>query len=338
MAKTKEEIKPVDWDALKAPFDQNDVKYRIQSMTGDQTKALMLPYVDSRGVQDRLDAVLGPENWKDEYIEWQMPGVQLDPMAAQTAGWDSYKNQEDKKQAAHFIDEYYQKGVKCRLSIRVGDEWITKEDGAANTSIEGVKGGISQALRRAAVKFGIGRYLYNLPDLWIPIQAAYVDGKESAYYKGSYRYYSKPDLTRFTGPVGGNTGTAGNAASGGKSATEVINQAGTGTQANTSQSGSVLENAEHGGPQAISTAEIRDYQSRIAPFAQNNPTAQQMIGLSAKEKDSMGKISKLLGAAYNIFEAGSKEQTDITKVMEDKQLPDMVTVLKNSIVVLEGRK
>jgi hypothetical protein len=53
--------------------------------------------------------------------------------------------------------------VICRLSIRVDGEWITKCDGAGDTKIEGEKGGISDALKRAAVLFGVGRYLYYLP-------------------------------------------------------------------------------------------------------------------------------------------------------------------------------
>ena len=64
----------------------------------------------------------------------------------------------------------------------------------------------------------------------------------------------------------------------------------------------------------------------------------QMIGLSAKETDSMGKTSKLLGAVYNLFAVGSKEQSDISNVMQEKNLPDMVITLKNSIKSLEVSK
>ncbi|WP_243664619.1 Rad52/Rad22 family DNA repair protein [Rhodothermus marinus] len=60
-------------------------------------------------------------------------------------------------------------GVLCGISIRIGDEWITKWDGAENTDIEPVKGGLSSAMRRAAVQWGIGRYLYRLPNQWVRI-------------------------------------------------------------------------------------------------------------------------------------------------------------------------
>jgi hypothetical protein len=55
-------------------------------------------------------------------------------------------------------------GVLCSLSIRVGDEWVTKQDGAENTQIESTKGGLSGAMKRAAVQWGCGRYLYALEE------------------------------------------------------------------------------------------------------------------------------------------------------------------------------
>jgi hypothetical protein len=55
-------------------------------------------------------------------------------------------------------------GVMCGLSVRVGDEWVTKWDGAENTDVEGVKGGLSSAMKRAAVQWGVGRYLYGLDE------------------------------------------------------------------------------------------------------------------------------------------------------------------------------
>ena len=58
----------------------------------------------------------------------------------------------------------------CNLSIRVGGEWISKEDGAPFTDFEAFKGGISDALKRAAVKYGIGRYLYDAPIQWVPLR------------------------------------------------------------------------------------------------------------------------------------------------------------------------
>jgi len=83
-----------------------------------------LAYITARDVMQRLDDVFGVDGWSDEY-------------------------------------DYIGGRMICKLKCRFGDTWITKSDGADDTQIEGAKGGISDALKRAAVKFGIGRYLYH---------------------------------------------------------------------------------------------------------------------------------------------------------------------------------
>ena len=112
---------------LKNEFPRESVSWRAQTLTQKGDKALALAYIDARDVMDRLDDVCGPNNWQTEYFE--------------TA-----------------------KGrVICSLSIFICDRWITKADGAGDTDVEGDKGGISDAFKRAAVHWGIGRYLYDLP-------------------------------------------------------------------------------------------------------------------------------------------------------------------------------
>lgn len=119
---------------LKKPFPPESVSFRIGSRTGDKTKGIGLAYIDARDVMDRLDAVCGPHYWQDRY-------------------------------------EFHGSKTVCYLSIRIGDEWITKADGAGDSDVEAEKGAISDALKRAAVKWGIGRYLYDMPNLWVPLEA-----------------------------------------------------------------------------------------------------------------------------------------------------------------------
>ncbi len=138
----------MDLKLLAEPFDSKDVEFRAGATTQDKTKALALAYITSRAVMDRLDQAVGPENWRDEY----------------TAGPDG--------------------GVLCGISIRIDDEWITKFDGAANTNYEAVKGGLSDAFKRAAVKWAIGRYLYALPSPWV---ACEVRGKTVKIDEGEAR-------------------------------------------------------------------------------------------------------------------------------------------------------
>jgi hypothetical protein len=60
--------------------------------------------------------------------------------------------------------------VVCRLRLFLGGQWITKMDvGSPSEQPDGgdrLKAAFSDALKRAAVKYGIGRYLYRLPATW----------------------------------------------------------------------------------------------------------------------------------------------------------------------------
>lgn len=135
MTVTPEEIK-----LLSAEFPLDAIHWRAQTVTKDGTKALALAYLDARDVMDRLDSVLGPENWQDRY-------------------------------------EFNGPRTICYLSIRIDGEWITKADGAGDTDVEAEKGAISDSLKRAAVKWGIGRYLYDLGNVWVPCQSSEYQGK-----------------------------------------------------------------------------------------------------------------------------------------------------------------
>lgn len=117
---------------LKDCFPAADIEWRLQSCGEKNGKfwGKCLAYVTNRAIQNRLDEICGPENWKNEY----------------TKAPDG--------------------GVLCGISIKINNEWITKWDGAENTDIEGVKGGLSGSMKRAAVQWGIGRYLYNLEENW----------------------------------------------------------------------------------------------------------------------------------------------------------------------------
>lgn len=119
--------------ALSAPFPRDEVLGRIGTKTKDGRKAQILAYVDARTVMKRLDDVLGVGGWTDE----------IRPIA------DG-------------------KGFICRLGIRIpGGDWIYREDVADLSQVEAVKGGASDAFKRAAVKFGVGRYLYDLGSPWV---------------------------------------------------------------------------------------------------------------------------------------------------------------------------
>lgn len=133
----------MDFTALHAEFPRSAVSWRAQSLTQTGDKALALAYIDARDVMNRLDDVCGPEGWEDSYVE--------------TA-----------------------KGrLICTIRLRVGEEWVAKSDGAGSTDVEGDKGAISDAFKRCAVKWGIGRYLYDIESPWVPCETKEFNGKKS---------------------------------------------------------------------------------------------------------------------------------------------------------------
>ena len=118
---------------LKKPFEADQVKWRVMrsGVTNEKPWAIVVPYIDSRAVQDRLDEVFGFGGWKNEL-----------QMVSPT-------------------------GFLSGISVKINDEWITRWDGAEGNNTNGmdvIKAGASDALKRTAVLFGIGRYLYSLEE------------------------------------------------------------------------------------------------------------------------------------------------------------------------------
>lgn len=116
---------------LERPFDAKKISWRVGATSKDKTKAIPLAYIDARDVMYRLDEVFG--------MDWQC----------------KYSHAENK--------------TICEIGVLVNDTWIWRSGGAGDTDIEAEKGAISDAFKRAAVLFGIGRYLYNIPNSWVEI-------------------------------------------------------------------------------------------------------------------------------------------------------------------------
>jgi hypothetical protein len=118
---------------LAEPFNPAEVHFKPQVVSGN--RALAIAYIDARAVMDRLDEVAGVGGWSDAY------------------------------------DTLPDGSVVCRLSVRIGKEWVTKVDVGSPSDQKDAgdkrKAAFSDALKRAAVKFGVGRYLYSLPSVWV---------------------------------------------------------------------------------------------------------------------------------------------------------------------------
>lgn len=148
----------MDFKELSAYFPASDIEWRIgqAGKKNDGTIwAKALAYIDNRAIMDRLDSVCGPAGWHNEFRAGQGPGILC--------------------------------GISIRLPIDDGAEnvwqWVTKWDGADSTDIEAVKGGLSSAMKRAAVQWGIGRYLYDFPATWVETSRERRDGWNYAKLK-----------------------------------------------------------------------------------------------------------------------------------------------------------
>lgn len=131
--KTPEELR----QALAAPFSNGDIEWRISATTQDKTKGLAVPYVTNRAIQNRLDSTVGIDGWQNEFKPWKDGKAQL-----------------------------------CGISIyfQQQKQWLTKWDGADDSDFESVKGGLSDSMKRAAVEWGVGRYLYGMTQIWVKVE------------------------------------------------------------------------------------------------------------------------------------------------------------------------
>lgn len=99
-------------------------KWRVQS--ANQYGASCVAYIDARQVQDLLDDVVGAAHWQCKYEE-------------------------------------HKGNLFCSIGVRDLETWIWKSDCGVESNVEKQKGEASDAFKRAAVMWGIGRFLYSKP-------------------------------------------------------------------------------------------------------------------------------------------------------------------------------
>ena len=56
--------------ALSKPFAPEDLEWRLQQTFEEKMRGIAVPYVTNRAIQNRLDEVVGPENWCNKYRPW----------------------------------------------------------------------------------------------------------------------------------------------------------------------------------------------------------------------------------------------------------------------------
>jgi len=161
-------------EQLRKPFPASKISFKVQTKPSEKGNSLVVAYIDARDVMERLDEVVGPD-WSDRYEK------------AGTA-----------------------QGLVCYLTVC----GVTRADvGDDNNENEPVKSAYSDAFKRAAVKFGVGRFLYDLPKMWAKAKPA---GKSFVLEDGEIeRLRRQVDdflAGKKTAPAAGNGSNGGSAA------------------------------------------------------------------------------------------------------------------------------
>ena len=134
---------------LTKPLEADSIDFKPAQLNQfhDDVYANILAYKDARVDMFVLDQVCGAENWQNEYKR------------------DS-------------------KGVlQCGIGIYYDERWIWKWSNGTPSDFESEKGEYSDALKRAGFMWGIGRELYDYPQIRVLLQEneyRIVDGKPRA--------------------------------------------------------------------------------------------------------------------------------------------------------------
>lgn len=107
-------------------------QWRVQSYSKNKATATCVAYIDARDVMELLDEVCGPDNWQSDFKE----------VSGQIYGGVGIFIKSD--------------------DLLGGNKWVWKWDTGSESNVEKEKGQASDAFKRAAVKWGIGRFLYDL--------------------------------------------------------------------------------------------------------------------------------------------------------------------------------
>lgn len=185
-----------DLTDLTERVDEEDISWRVRNSglrsTDSAPFAIVVPFLDSRYVMRRLDAAVGPANWQFEVAVQDEGAVKMP---------DRYYDSDAGEWRTSEVPELVRIGsARGRLGIRLDGEWIWKADAADFTDVSSVKGGVTQALRRAAVPWNIAgiRDIYRVAAEREPIFANVGDEAEYAYddvrIEGTYYDWSPPQL------------------------------------------------------------------------------------------------------------------------------------------------
>lgn len=151
---------PINYALFTRPFAPQYIDLRPGATTKDKTKCLALAYADTRAYMERLDEIVGPENWYTDLEHLPSKG-----------------NVEALLCRATIIGETRQPITKISTGYEVSSDaeaWAKAE---------------AMAFKRAWSQWGLGRYLYDLPQLWLPYDEGHkkIAGEVLSHVMNIYR-------------------------------------------------------------------------------------------------------------------------------------------------------
>jgi hypothetical protein len=172
--------KPIDWQALRAafPYEAHGV-IPTGGKSRDGKKVQVGLFLDARDIMNRLDEVIGPERWQDSYTD------------VRRERWQEKKSWFDKAGKKHEkIVDRTEVAVRCHLKVQTdASTWIERSDFGIR---DDEKGAATDAFKRAAVHFGIGRYLYHFPKFFAPVNERGYIADENAAKAAIFRLAGEP--------------------------------------------------------------------------------------------------------------------------------------------------
>jgi hypothetical protein len=141
---------------LEVPFSSEQVHWRVTNTTNDKKRGQVIPYADPRAYTDRLNALFSPQGWTREYKVETMTNITR-----------------MKKGESILSGKVL---VTCTVTILgfgshsgTGEEWADDDNGMTSAD--------AQAFKRACSCFGIGRYFYDIPPIWVDLDQNRQPGK-----------------------------------------------------------------------------------------------------------------------------------------------------------------
>lgn len=123
---------------------KDDIEVRVGSIARSGNSLTLLLYKDARVDMRLLDETVGADNWQCKY----------------------YRLGES---------------LFCSVGLRIGDEWVWKDDCGSESNMEAKKGEASDAFKRACFRWGIGRELYTAPEIRVPSGLAQIKDGNKCY-------------------------------------------------------------------------------------------------------------------------------------------------------------